>query len=147
LPRIEKSIEIQATRDLVWDIISDLENEGEYWYGTKSVRIISRNGNKAEREITQKFRNHKTLQTVILRPKDSVEIRYLKGDTEGLKIISLETISENKQRVKTFWDIHYTGIYWLVTPFISRHTINGTVHALQRIKERAEARPTPSPRV
>jgi hypothetical protein len=141
MPKIEYSIEIQASKDRVWDIISDLENEGEYWYGTKDVQTISRNGNQIEREITQKFRNSKIRQKVTLRPKVSIEIRYLKGVTEGVKLISIESLAENRQRIKTFWDIHFTGIYWIMTLFIKRHTTNGTIHALQRIKESAEVTP------
>ena len=31
------SREIAAPLDKVWDIISDLDNEAQYWHGTKSV--------------------------------------------------------------------------------------------------------------
>lgn len=139
MPKIEQSIEIHASKDRVWDIVSDLENEGEYWYGTKGARTISRNGNEIEREITQNFRNHRILQKAILRPKESVEIRYLKGLTEGVKMISIQSLAEDLQRVRTIWDVHFTGIYKLATPFIKRHTLNGTIHALERIKKTAEA--------
>ncbi len=144
MPKIEESIEIQATQDRVWNIISDLENEGEYWYGTRDVRILSRNGNEIDREIAQNFRNHKIAQKVILRPKESVEIRYLKGLTEGVKVLSIESIGEDRQRLKAFWDVHFTGIYWLATFLVKRHTRNGTLHALERIKQTAEAIPTQS---
>jgi hypothetical protein len=139
LTRIEESIEIQASKERVWNIISDLENEGEYWYGTRDTRIISRNGNEVEREITQNFRNHKILQKAILRPKESVEIHYLKGITEGVKVVSIQSLSEDRQKLTASWDVHFTGIYKLAEPIIKRHTLSGTVHALQRIKESAEA--------
>jgi hypothetical protein len=141
LPKIERSVEIQASKDRVWDIVSDLENEGEYWYGTREVKTIFQNGNEIDREITQNFRNHKILQKAILRPKESIEIRYLKGLTEGVKIISIESLEEDRQRVKALWDVHFTGLYRLATPFIKRHTENGTIHALERIKRTAEAMP------
>jgi ribosome-associated toxin RatA of RatAB toxin-antitoxin module len=139
MPKIEESIEIEASKDQVWDIISNLENEPEYWYGTREVRTISRNGNEIEREITQMFRNIKTYQKAILRPKESIEIRSLRGLIKGVKFISIEAINENRQRLNVFWDIHYTGIYKLLTPLIKRHTRIGTIHALQRIKATAEA--------
>jgi hypothetical protein len=141
LPKIEESIEVQASKDRVWEIISDLENDGDYWYGTKETRIISRNGNECEREITQNFRNHKILQKVSLRPKEAVEIKYLKGLTEGVKRLSIETLSEDRQRLSAFWDIHFTGMYWFATPIISRHTRKGTSNTLQRIKLAAETNP------
>gem|GEM_PF-233872 len=141
MPKIEHTIDIQATKDRVWEIISDLENEPEYWYGTKEVRTISKEGNIVDREITQNFRNHKIKQRAILRPKDSVEIQYLKGLTEGVKVVSIESIDENTQRVRAFWDIHFPGIYWLATPFIKRHVERGTLNALERIKAAAEGKP------
>jgi ribosome-associated toxin RatA of RatAB toxin-antitoxin module len=147
MPKIEESIEIDASKERIWDIISDLENEPEYWHGTKEVRTISRKDNEIEREITQKFRNNKTYQRAFLRPKESVEIHYLKGLTEGIKVISIESQTVNRQLLKVFWDIHYTGIYKLATPFIKRHTVNGTIHALQRIKASAEATPIQSTKI
>jgi len=138
LVKIKHSIEINASKDRVWEIISDLENEPEYWYGTKDTRTISRNGNVVEREITQNFRNHKILQKAVLHPKNSVEIQYLKGLTMGSKIISIEPLEENKQRLNVFWDIHFEGIYKLATPMIKGHTEKGTIGALSRIKQVAE---------
>lgn len=138
MARIERSIEINATKDKVWDIISDLENEPEYWYGTKQVKTLSKNGNEINREITQNFRSHRILQKAILSPKDSIEIRYLKGLTLGVKVISIEQITQEKQRLKVSWDLHFSGIYRLVTPTIKKHSEEGTVHALERIKLAAE---------
>ncbi len=42
---IDTSIEINASIDKVWDIISDLDAEPKFWKGTKETRIISRDGN------------------------------------------------------------------------------------------------------
>jgi hypothetical protein len=141
LPKISHTVEIRAPRDRVWEIISDLENEPEYWYGTKEVRTISREGNVVEREITQNFRNHRIRQRAVLRPKDSVEIHYLKGLTEGMKVVSIQATSEDVQLLNAFWDVHFPGIYKLVSPLIRRHIENGTKNALARIKSAAEGTP------
>ena len=121
MPRIEDSIEINASRDKVWEIISDLDHEPDYWWGTKEVKNISRDGNVLNREIIQNFKNHKISQKVILRPKDEIETRYLKGLTEGVKLLKLESVGESKQKVTAKWDIHFPGIYALMSYFISRH--------------------------
>ena len=102
LPELDHSIEINAPKDRIWEIISDLEHKCDYWYGTKDVRIISKNGNEINREITQNFRNHKILQRAVLHPMDYVEIEYLKGLTEGKKTIYLLTKNEN-QSVRVLW--------------------------------------------
>jgi hypothetical protein len=143
MPKISLEIDIRATKDRVWQVVSDLDHEYKYWYGTKDVRNISRNGNEIEREMTGVFRNNRILQKAILHPKDSIEVRYLKGLTEGLKMISIETVGEDEQKLKVFWDIHFTGIYWLLTPIIKRHSVRGTEHALERIKAASEANVEP----
>ena len=124
----------------MWEIISDLDNESEYWWGTGKNRNISREGNMIKREIYQNFRNHAISQDVFLRPPHEIEIRYLKGLTEGVKFIRLESISKENQKLTAFWDIHFPGIFRLATPFISRHVRKGTNHALQRIKDVSEGR-------
>jgi hypothetical protein len=139
LPRIEHSIEIDASRERVWEVISDLDNEPEYWWGTKEVKNISREGNVINRDIIQNFRNHRISQKVILRPKDEVETQYLKGLTEGKKLVRVETLGEGRQKVIAEWDVHFPGIYVLMTYFISRHVRKGTVEALERIKKASEA--------
>lgn len=140
LPRIDHSVEIHAPRDVVWEMISDLDNESEYWYGTREVKNISKEGNVINREITQNFRSHKILQKATLHPKNSVEIDYLKGLTEGMKTISIESKDPNQQTVRVLWDVHFTGIFWLLTPWLKRHTQKGTLGALERIKAAAESR-------
>jgi len=142
LPKIERSIDIHASRARIWELISDPEREADFWHGTKEVRIISRNGNEIDRELTQFFRSHKILQKEILHPESStVETRYLKGLTEGVRILSIEPLGEDRQRLKAFWNVHFTSIYRLMTPYVRRHIDEGTVNALERIKEEAEKEP------
>jgi hypothetical protein len=122
----------------VWEIISDLDHEPEYWWGTKVVKNISREQNILNREITQNFRNKKIVQKVILRPMDEVETIYVKGVTEGTKLIKIESISQEKQRVTAKWNIRFPGFYSLMSYFISRHVKKGTLDALDRIKKASE---------
>ena len=42
---IDAHIDIISSVDKVWDIISDLDNEPEFWKGTKETKIISREDN------------------------------------------------------------------------------------------------------
>ena len=52
---IETSVDINASVDKVWAIISDLDNEPKFWKGTKETKIISRDGNVVTREIIIAF--------------------------------------------------------------------------------------------
>jgi hypothetical protein len=139
MPKIENFVEIKAPKDKVWKIISDLDNEAEYWWGTKEVRNISKEGNTINREITQNFRNHKISQKVILRPEDEIEIQYLKGLTEGVKMLKLESMGDNSQKLTSTWNVHFPGIYVLLTWWIAGHVKKGNIDALDRIKKAAEA--------
>ena len=89
MPKIVGSIEINASKDRVWEVISDLDNEADYWWGTKEVRNISKDGNVLNREIIQNFRSHKILQKVILTPKSEIETRY---EESGRERVSFDAI-------------------------------------------------------
>lgn len=138
LPKIKESIEVDADVDRVWSVISDLDNEPEFWWGTKEVRNISKDGNVVNRKIVQNFGNNEISQRVIFRPKEEIEIQYLKGVTEGTKLLKLEKIDDDRQRVTASWDIHFPGIYGLISFFVTRHVRKGTVDALGRIKHACE---------
>jgi hypothetical protein len=145
LPRIIDSIEIKASLAKVWEIVSDLENEGEYWWGTREVKNISIEGNVINREIYQNFRNHAILQKVIVKPPKEIEIQYLNGLTKGVKYLRITSQSDDQQILEAEWIVHFTGIYFLATPFITKHVRKGTRDALRRVKIAAEGRPLEQP--
>ena len=47
---------IQASRDIntridnLWDIISNVDKDPDYWHGTRSIKNIKKEGNTIERE-------------------------------------------------------------------------------------------------
>jgi len=134
---IESSIEINANKDRVWDIVSDMDNEPKFWKGTKETRNISREGNTIIREVTIAFRDQKCDQEVILFPKEKIEVKFTKGIIDGTKIITL-TPREEKIKVEVRWDIKLTGMMGMFTGMIKNHIKNGTEQALQNIKNEAE---------
>ncbi|HEY5735110.1 MAG TPA: SRPBCC family protein, partial [Nitrosopumilus sp.] len=73
---IQVDVEIDATIDKVWDIVSDIDNEPKFWKGTKEVRNISKEGNIIKREVTIAFRDQKCLQEVKIYPKEKIEVRF-----------------------------------------------------------------------
>ena len=84
---IEVEIEINATVDKVWDVISDIDNEPKFWKGTKQVKNLSKDGNTINREIIIAFRDQKCLQEVKLYPKEKIEAKFTKGILGGVKTI------------------------------------------------------------
>ena len=134
---IQVEVEINASIDKVWDIVSDIDNEPKFWKGTKEVRNISKEGNIINREVTIAFRDQKCLQQVKIYPKEKIEARFTKGIIDGEKIISLTTKDE-KTILSTYWDIRLTGIMGMFTGMIKKHIKSGTEQAMQSIKEEIE---------
>ena len=59
---IQVEVEINASVDKVWDVVSDIDNEPKFWKGTKEVKNISKDENTIKREVTIAFRDQKCLQ-------------------------------------------------------------------------------------
>ena len=134
---IEVEVEINATVDKVWDVVSDIDNEPKFWKGTKEVKNLSKDGNMVNREITIAFRDQKCLQEVRLQPKEKIEAKFTKGIIGGKKIISLIPKDE-KTILRTVWDIKLTGMMRMFTGMIKKHIKSGTEQAMQSIKEEIE---------
>jgi len=134
---IEVEIEINATVDKVWDIVSDIDNEPKFWKGTKQVKNLSKDGNTINREIIIAFRDQKCLQEVTLYPKDKIEAKFTKGILGGEKTITL-TPKDEKTILRTIWDIKLTGMMNMFTGMIKKHIKSGTEQAMKSIKEEIE---------
>ena len=134
---IEVTVEINATNDKVWEIISDIDNEPKFWKGTKNVKNLSKNGNVIHREVTIAFRDQKCLQEVTLEPKRKIDAKFTKGIINGSKTMTIST-KENKTILVTSWDMKLTGIMGMFTGVIKNHIKSGTEQAMQSIKEEAE---------
>ena len=134
---IQVEVEINASIDKVWDVVSDIDNEPKFWKGTKEIRNISREENLVKREVTIAFRDQKCLQEVKIYPKEKIEARFTKGIIDGEKIISLVRKDE-RTILSTFWDIKLTGVMGMFTGMIKKHIKSGTEQAMQTIKEEIE---------
>ena len=134
---IKVEVEINATVDKVWNVVSDIDNEPKFWKGTKEIKNISKEGNTINREITIAFRDQKCLQEVKMYPKEKIEARFIKGIINGEKIISLIP-KEEKTILCASWDIKLTGMMGVFTGMIKKHIKSGTEQAMQSIKEEIE---------
>jgi len=134
---IEVGVEINASVDEVWDIVSDMDNEPKFWKGTKEVRNISKEANIINREVTIVFRDQKCLQEVKLEPKEKIIIKFTKGIINGEKIVVLIPKGE-KTLLRTVWDVKLTGMMGMFTGIIKNHIKSGTEQAMQSIKKEVE---------
>jgi len=135
---INTSREISASLDRIWNIIADVDNEPKYWHGTKTVKNISRDNNRIEREVTIAFKDSKCRQTVLLNPNKSVEIIITQGPIKGTKTVMLHPLDNRKTRIDVVWKIKLTGFLSIFSGMVKGHISKGTDEALVRIAEAAE---------
>jgi len=135
---INTSVEINASIDKVWDIISDLDNEPKFWKGTKETRIISRDGNVITREIVIAFRDSKCMQKITLEPKERIHAEFTKGIIKGSKTLNLKT-KDGNSLLEANWDIKMGGLAGMFTGMIKKHIRSGTEQAIESIKQHAES--------
>jgi ribosome-associated toxin RatA of RatAB toxin-antitoxin module len=133
---IYASRDVKAALDSVWDVISDIDREPEFWHGTKSIKNISKTGNTIEREVVIAFKNSKCREIVKLDNKKSINIDIIQGPIRGRKTITLKTITDHTTRIDVEWDIRLSGSYGIFTGMIKKHILRGTEEALERISEK-----------
>ena len=139
MAEINTSIDIIASLDTVWNIISDLDNEPKFWKGTKEARTISKDGNVITREIIIAFRDSKCMLKITLQPKEKIHAEFTEGIIKGSKTLSLKP-KENKLTLEANWDIKMSGLAGVFTGMIKKHIKNGTEKALESIKLEAESK-------
>lgn len=135
---INASREVSASIDRTWDIVGDVDNEPQYWHGTKTVKNISKAGNKIEREVTIAFKDSKCRQTVLLNPKKSIEIMTIEGPIKGSKIVTISPSGNLKTRIDVVWNIKLSGLLGILTVMVKKHIAEGTEEALVRIAKAVE---------
>ena len=135
---INSSIDINASIEKVWNIISDLDNEPKFWKGTKESRTISKDGNVVIREIIIAFRDSKCMQKITLYPKKKIYAEFTDGILKGSKTLNLKS-KENSLWLEVEWNIKMTGLAGMFTGMIKRHVKGGTEQALELIKLEAES--------
>ena len=138
MTRIDASIDINASIDKVWDIVTDLDNEPKFWKGTKETRTISKEGNIITREIVLAFRDSKCMQKITLQPKEKIYAEFTKGIIKGSKTLNIKP-KENGLTLEANWDIKMTGLAGMFTGMIKKHVRGGTEQALKSIKLEAES--------
>ena len=135
---INSSIDINASIEKVWNIISDLDNEPKFWKGTKESKTISKDGNVVIREIIIAFRDSKCMQKITLYPKEKIYAEFTDGILKGSKTLNLKS-KENSLWLEVEWDIKMTGLAGMFTGMLKGHVKGGTEQALELIKLEAES--------
>lgn len=130
---------MRASLDRLWGIVSEVDNEPEYYDGLKSVKNVSKVGNVVEREVVVGYLEHEGRQTVTLNPKKFVEVKMTEGPMIGTRVTTLTPITDSHTRVDVSWRIKFR-VPIFVRGMVKRDVEKGTENALERIAKEAESK-------
>ena len=131
--------EVKASADEVWDIISDVDRDPEYWSGLTSIRNIRKEGNLIEREVVVGFMGRKGTQRIELFPKESIQLTMIDGPLRGSREIKLVSLGAKRTKIDVSWDIQFSVIPDFAQGFVRSRLEEGTREALDKIAKAAEA--------
>ena len=143
LEEIKVSREISAPVDQVWNTVSDVDNETQYWPTTKSIRNINKTDNNIiEREVTIRAgpQDAKTHQFVTLNPEQMlIQTNITKGPVTGSRVLMLNpSLEDNKTKVDVLWKVDMSGIPVIARGFAKDNFMKTTEEALSKIAQTAE---------
>jgi len=130
--------EVDASAEDVWDIVSDVDRDPEYWSGLTSIRNILKEGNLIEREVVVGFMGRKGTQRIELVPKESVQLTMIDGPLRGSRRINLIPLGARRTKIDVSWNIQFSAIPDFAQGFVRARLEEGTREALDRIAKAAQ---------
>ncbi len=135
---IAEGREVDASPDEVWNIVSDVDRDPEYWSGLASIRNIRKEGNLVEREVVVGFMGRKGTQRIELVPKESIQMSMIDGPLRGSRQIKLIPLGARKTKIDVSWDIQFSEIPVFAQEFVRSRLKEGTIEALDKIAKAAK---------
>lgn len=130
---------VNASKDDVWKIISDLDSNPNYWPITV-VDIINDSNSRVEREVTvpaPPFMDNKALQIIEINPEQYMVIEnQTQGAVTGVKTISLYQVGgdANKTEINILWNLDLSNIPSIGQEFAKNGISNSVNEALDKIE-------------
>jgi hypothetical protein len=134
---INESREVPASVDKVWNIVSDVDNDPQYWSGIKEVKNVNTNSNVIERNITT-INNANAHQIVTLDPKKSIIINQTAGPITGTRTLILSPSDVNGTKIDVSWNMDFSRIPIIGRGFAKDNILKSTEEALNKIAEAAK---------
>jgi ribosome-associated toxin RatA of RatAB toxin-antitoxin module len=132
--------EVDASTDEVWDVVSDVDKDPEYWSGLTSVRNIRREGNLIEREVVVGFMGRQGTQRIQLVPKELIQLTMIDGPLRGSREIKLVPLGARRTKIDVLWDIQFSAIPDFAQGFVRARLEESTREALDKIAKVAQTR-------
>jgi carbon monoxide dehydrogenase subunit G len=133
--------DIAAPADQVWRIISNVDNETQYWPTFKEIKNINEKGNTIEREVTISAgpQNNTSHQIITLFPEEmKIQTNLTQGLVTGSRNLELESVPDNKSRLDVLWNIDLSRIPIIGRGFAENGIKQTTEEALSRIAQQVQ---------
>ncbi|MDR3782663.1 MAG: SRPBCC family protein [Candidatus Nitrosotalea sp.] len=136
---IKVKIQIDAPIGKVWNVISQVDNDSEFWNVTKVVRNISKKENEVVREVVLD-KVDKCNQTITFLPQEAVHVKWTKGTITGTKDMSL-TVFGSGTLLEVKMNYNISGPSRFFPGKLTERLQIEAEYALDRIKEKSEGKP------
>ncbi len=129
---------VNASKDKVWNIISNVDTNPDYW-PISIVKNISKTNNTVEREVTipaPPFMDNKVHQIITINPElFTINENQTQGAVTGVKTISLlqAGTDANKTEVSIVWNLDLSKIPGFGKGFAKDGMSNSVDEALNKI--------------
>ncbi len=134
---------VNASKDKVWNIISNVDKNPDYW-PISIVKNISKSDNIVEREVTvpaPPFMDNKAHQIITIIPEQfTIVENQTQGAVTGVKTISLQQAGSdsNKTEVSIIWNLDMSKIPDIGKGFAKDGISNSVDEALNKISNAAK---------
>ncbi len=134
---------VNASKDKVWNIISNVDKNPDYW-PISIVKNISKSDNIVEREVTvpaPPFMDNKAHQIITIIPEQfTIVENQTQGAVTGVKTISLQQAGSdsNKTEVSIVWNLDMSKIPDIAKGFAKDGISNSVDEALNKIANAAK---------
>jgi len=134
---IKEKVEFEGNPSIVWQRLSDIDRIPEFWHGTRSLEILSRE--KAPGKETVKARSKFAFGgagQVEITADDSTKTLtsdYKSGPFKGLQVVKVAG-----NAIEATWDVNFTGLFKLTSSWTGGHFRSGTLHALERLASKSQ---------
>lgn len=138
MPTIKENREVTAPVDTIWEIVSDVDMDAEYWKGLGEIKNVRREENLIERTVKVGFMGNEGHQVIKLVPKNTIELIMTKGPLKGSRVTKLESLGAGSTRVSVAWDFQFSRVPIFAQAFVKSQLKEATIEALEKIAVTAE---------
>ena len=134
--KIKLRLRIDAPRELVWDIVSDIDNDSYFWRGITSIRNLSKNRNITIREVVL-GKDNVCLQVLKTHSLERIQTQWVNGVISGTRDILLFPLN-NATLLEIQMNYDFPGIGKQDSKRLAELFQNEAELAVELIKRRSE---------